>query len=216
MAAESVLEFAIALQLGPTALDLQLATRSRTIALVGPSGTGKSTCLRVLAGLERRGVGTVRFGGRTWQDSAARTFVAPWERGVGWVPQDACLFPHASVLENLAWTSPPAAQLAKIAALLEIESLLTRRPRNLSGGERQRVALGRALLSQPQLLLLDEPFAALDRPMRARLATAIREYCAEHDLPLVLVSHDMDDVVSLADERWEFAAGKLRNTEIRT
>jgi molybdate transport system ATP-binding protein len=203
------LDLGVALDLGPTHLDLRLASGARTIALVGPSGAGKSSCLRVLAGVERRGVGRLVVNGAVWQDSAARRFVPPWLRRVGWVPQDAALFPHCSVRENLAWTGPDADALAQIAALLEIAPLLDRRPRNLSGGERQRVALGRALLARPDLLLLDEPFAALDRPLRRRVATAVASLCRERALPLVFVSHDDADVTSLAEEIWSLGDGRL-------
>jgi molybdate transport system ATP-binding protein len=199
----------VTLALGPTRLDLRLASRARTIALVGPSGAGKSSCLRVLAGVERRSVGRLVVRGTVWQDSAAHRFVPPWQRRVGWVPQDAALFPHCSVRENLAWTGPDADALAQVAALLEIAPLFDRRPRHLSGGERQRVALGRALLARPDWLLLDEPFAALDRPLRRRVATAVATLCRERALPFVLVSHDDADVASLAEEVWSLSEGRL-------
>ncbi len=195
------------LRLGSLSLTLSWRTGARTIALVGPSGCGKSTTLRVLAGLERRAAGTVRFDGATWQD--ARTFVPPHRRGVGWVPQDGCLFPHLSVAGNLGYAGAGADEVRGMAERLRIGPLLDRRPRNLSGGERQRVALGRALLARPRLLLLDEPFAALDDDLRSSLADDVAGLVRERGLTLVVVSHHASDVAALAEERWTIADGAI-------
>jgi molybdate transport system ATP-binding protein len=179
------------------------------IAIVGPSGSGKSTVLRILAGLEKRSVGRLAFRETTWQESATKQFVPPWERRVGWVPQDSILFPHLDVVGNLGWTGAIDPEIQEVADVLEIAPLLDRRSRNLSGGERQRVALGRAILSRPRLLLLDEPFAAVERRLRSRLAAEIRQLCRARRLPLVLVSHDEADVRVLADEVYELREGRL-------
>jgi molybdate transport system ATP-binding protein len=191
------------------ALALSLETRAPSVAVFGPSGAGKSTLLRSLAGLERRGRGRVEVGGVTWQDPQRGIVVPSWERAVGWVPQEILLFPHLSVRENLGYAGAPAQAVREIADLLQVGPLLERRPRRLSGGERQRVALGRALLSRPRLLLLDEPFSALDRPLRAQLTKVVRDWAAARAVPLVLVSHDEADALALAGERWHLADGTL-------
>ena len=130
--------------------------------------------------------------------------------GVGWVPQDDLLFPHLSVRENLAYAGAQPRAVSEVAELLSVEELLERRPRKLSGGERQRVALGRALLRDPTLLLLDEPFAALDRPLRAQLARTVERLTQRRQIPLVLVTHDEEDTRVLAEERWMLTDGVLR------
>ncbi|MFZ5479796.1 MAG: ATP-binding cassette domain-containing protein [Myxococcota bacterium] len=190
---------AVRLALGPRAVTYALETDARAVAIVGPSGAGKSTLLRVVAGLERRASGTVACLGETWQD--ARTFVPPWRRGTGWVPQDAVLFPHLTVRENLAYAAK--LDVAPIAAMLGVDALLDRAPRHLSGGERQRVALGRALAVAPRLLLLDEPFSALDRPLRARLGADVAAWARARETPLLVATHDEADVATLAEEVWE-------------
>jgi molybdate transport system ATP-binding protein len=197
------------LELGPLALDLHLVTRARRVVVDGPSGSGKSTCLRILAGLEPAAQGKLVIDGNVWMDSAARVHVPAWQRRVGWVPQDALLFPHRRVRANLAYAAPDDAALHDVARLLRVEPLLDRLPRNLSGGERQRVALGRALLARPRLLLLDEPFAALDAPLRTELAAALAEHCTEHDLAVVLVTHDTAAAEALDGEHWTLSGGRI-------
>ncbi|MCH7530444.1 MAG: ATP-binding cassette domain-containing protein [Gemmatimonadetes bacterium] len=188
---------------------VKLDTESGAIAIVGPSGAGKSTILRVLAGVERRARGVVTFGDQRWQDDATGTLVPPWRRRVGWVPQEVLLFPHLTVRDNLGYGGSSVAAVEETAHLLQITGLLERRPRRLSGGERQRVALGRALLAEPKLLLLDEPFSALDRPLRAELARVVGQWSAQRGVPLVLVSHDETDAEVLAEERWHLSDGEL-------
>jgi molybdate transport system ATP-binding protein len=199
----------LAVPLGAIELDVALSTAARSMAVVGPSGSGKSTLLRVLAGVERRGAGLVEVDGERWLDPDRGPLVPAWERRVGWVPQDALLFPHLSVAENLGYAGAAPGKVERVAELLRIDALLSRRPRRLSGGEAQRVALGRALLSRPRLLLLDEPFSALDRSLRVELAHTVRDWCAERALPLVLVSHDEEDAEILAQERWHLVDGRL-------
>jgi len=189
---------------------IQLDTTHSSIAIVGPSGAGKSTILRVLAGVERRAKGTVRVADQTWQDTASGTWIQPWLRGVGWVPQEVLLFPHLGVLENLGYAGASELEIREIAALLQITPLLDRRPRRLSGGERQRVALGRALLAKPKLLLLDEPFSALDRSLRAELSEVVRTWTEVRGVPIVLVSHDDEDARVLAEERFTMTDGRLK------
>ena len=203
------LDVAVTLSLGSLALHVELRTHRRAVAVVGPSGAGKSTLLRILAGVERRATGRVELAGRVLLDSAKRIFVEPWERRVGWVPQDDLLFPHLSVRQNLAFAGANPGDVEEMAEMLAIRTLLERRPRNLSGGERQRVALGRALLARPELLLLDEPFSALDRPLRLDLVRRVQALAERAGIVLVLVSHDEGDAAALAEERWLLVDGQL-------
>lgn len=195
----------ISLALGPRTLRASVRSESGAMALVGPSGAGKSTILRVVAGVEHRASGFVGFDGAIWQDN--RTFIPAWLRHVGWVPQDGVLFPHLSVRENLAYAARLDVQ--PIAELLGVQALLERKPRHLSGGERQRVALGRAMASSPQLLLLDEPFSALDRPLRAELGAAVAEWTASRGIAVMVVTHDSSDVAALAKEVWEIQGNQV-------
>jgi molybdate transport system ATP-binding protein len=190
-------------------LDVDWRPQSDHVAIVGPSGSGKSTLLRVLAGLEPGAEGHVSFGDEVWLDSDSGVHTPAWERRVGWVPQDALLFPHLSLRENLTYAGASQADVEKMAESLLLSGLLDRRPRFLSGGERQRVALGRALLSVPRMLLLDEPFSALDRPLRSEIAAMVRAFCRDSGTPIVLVSHDEHDAELLADERWVLVRGSL-------
>ncbi len=209
MATDLVFDADVALDVGALALRASLATSSRRIAVVGPSGAGKSTLLRMLAGLEPRCRGRISFEGECWLKTASGTVVPAHRRHVGWVPQDVRLFPHRSVLENLRFAGSTAAQARELAVRLGVDGLLDRRPRHLSGGEAQRVAIARALLARPKLLLLDEPFAALDRARRVDLATVLRELLGRDHVASVLVSHDERDVALLADEVFEMSAGCL-------
>ena len=205
-----LLEANVRLPLGAVELDVSIDTASTAVAIVGPSGSGKSTLLRILAGVERRAKGTVRFRGETWQDSEKGVWVPPWERGVGWVPQDELLFPHLSVSENLGYAGASEGAIEEMARLLSVDHLSSRRPRYLSGGERQRVALGRALLASPRLLLLDEPFSALDRVLRREVVEQVSSLARDRSIPLVLVSHDETDAELMADERWVLSGGVLK------
>ena len=206
---DATLDVAVTLAMGSLALRADLRTARRAVAVVGPSGAGKSTLLRVLAGVERRATGRVTVAGQTWLDSERAIFVEPWDRKVGWVPQDDLLFPHLTVRQNLAFAGADAVAVLEAAELLAVAPLLDRRPRHLSGGERQRVALGRALLARPRLLLLDEPFSALDRPLRLDLVRRVRAHAEGAGMMLMLVSHDEGDAEALADERWLLLEGGL-------
>lgn len=190
------------------ALTLRLATDAPRLAIVGPSGAGKSTVLRVFAGLQSRVEGRCAYAGQRWLDTRLGRMVLPERRRVGWVPQDALLFPHVDVRRNLLWGATGKAgrdpelgqSVDDLAASLGIGELLDRRPRHLSGGERQRVAIGRALLARPQLLLLDEPFASLNRSLRYQVAQVLRNACERDGMGLMVVSHNLDDTHGLIHE----------------
>jgi len=206
-----VAELTLDVTLGKRELALALETEARTLAVVGPSGSGKTTLLRVLAGLEPRARGRVEHRRRVLQDTPTGRFVPPWERRLGWVPQEATLLPHRDVRTNLAWSGADGTEVDRLAAALRIEHLLARRPRHLSGGERQRVAVGRALLARPGLLLLDEPFSALDPELRGVVISVVRRHLTELDATLVLVSHARSDAEALVEETWcVTSAGRLR------
>jgi molybdate transport system ATP-binding protein len=188
------------------ALDVHLTLPPRGVtALFGASGSGKTTCLRVLAGLEHGAQATVRVGGQTWQDSARGLFVPPHRRALGYVFQEASLFDHLTVEGNLrfGFDRTPAAERRHDwrhgLELLGIGHLLARMPHELSGGERQRVAIARALATSPRLLLMDEPLASLDAPRKAEILPWLEQLHEALDIPVVYVTHSLDEVARLAD-----------------
>lgn len=185
-------------------VDLQLPGRGVT-ALFGHSGSGKTSCLRCIAGLERAGTGLLEVNGECWQNSASRVFVPPHRRALGYVFQDANLFAHLTVRRNLEFgMKRVAAHLRRVVwdqtvELLGIGHLLERMPENLSGGERQRVAIARALLTSPRLLLMDEPLAALDLKRKQEVLPYLERLHDELEIPVIYVSHSPDEVARLAD-----------------
>ena len=171
------------------------------IALFGRSGCGKTTLVNLIAGLIGQGTGRIHLDGETWLDSAQRLRVPAERRRIGYVFQDARLFPHYSVRGNLLYGAPRAPRAGlfdDVVSLLGLQSLLARRPNALSGGERQRVALGRALLAEPRLLLLDEPLASLDQSRREEVLPFLERLRDHFSLPMVYVSHQFDEVLRLA------------------
>ena len=199
------------------ALDVQLDLPGHGItALFGPSGSGKTTCLRVLAGLERAARGLVRVGDTVWQDSARSVFVPTHRRALGYVFQEASLFDHLTVEGNLrfGFDRTPAAQRRHDwrhgLELLGIGHLLQRWPHDLSGGERQRVAIARALATSPQLLLMDEPLAALDAARKAEILPWLEQLHEALDVPVVYVTHSLDEVARLADHLVLLEQGRVR------
>jgi molybdate transport system ATP-binding protein len=212
----AVIDLRLKLARATFTLDVALALPARGVsALYGPSGCGKTTLLRALAGLERA-AGRVRVGGEIWQDDAHQTFVPTHRRPLGFVMQDAALFPHLDVRRNLAYglsrTAPAVRRVALDDAvdLLGIAPLMARRPATLSGGERQRVAIARALATSPRLLLMDEPLAALDAARKADLLPYLERLHASLDIPVIYVSHALDEVARLADHLVLMEAGRVR------
>jgi len=195
-------------------VDLTLPGRGVT-ALFGHSGSGKTTLLRVLAGLERVPGARVALGDEVWQDDARKVFVPTHERGIGYVFQEASLFPHLSVRANLEFGRKrlkPAERrfdLLAVAELLGIERLLDARPATLSGGERQRAAIARTLLASPRLLLMDEPLAALDMRRKLEILPYLERLHDELALPVVYVSHAADEVARLADHLVVLEEGRV-------
>ena len=174
-------------------------------ALFGASGSGKTSLLRCIAGLERAR-GRLEVNGECWQDSENRLFVPPHRRALGYVFQEAALFPHLRVKANLEYgrrRTPAKARKGSLdhcCDILGIGGLLQRYPHQLSGGERQRVALGRALLNSPRLLLMDEPMAGLDRPRKAEILPYLERLHEEADIPVLYVTHDLEELARIADQ----------------
>lgn len=191
---------------GDFAIDADFSVPARGVtALFGPSGSGKTSILRCIAGLTRL-PGRLIVGGEPWQDDDAGLFVPPHRRAVGYVFQEASLFPHLSVQDNLLFgrrrvprSSSDAFRFDDVVALLKITHLVDRATAALSGGERQRVALGRALLSQPRLLLMDEPMSALDRITRDEILPYFQALHDAVSIPVLYVSHDLSEIEQLAD-----------------
>ena len=191
---------------GDFQLDVRFEAGPGVTALFGPSGCGKTTVLDLIAGLERPDSGRIAIGDEVLVDTMAGTWVPSHLRRIGYVFQDSRLFPHLSVLQNLDYgerfagrrrQAPP--DRSHIVELLGLGALLERRPATLSGGERQRVAIGRALLSSPRLLLLDEPMASLDVARRAEILPYLARVREQAGIPIVHVSHALPEVARLAD-----------------
>jgi molybdate transport system ATP-binding protein len=199
-----VIHVAVRVPLSGFDLNVALDLEGPVTALFGPSGVGKTTFLETLAGLRRPVQGEIRFDGDTVFSHEDDRFVPPEGRRVGYVPQDALLFPHMTVAKNVEYgrkrRDEDGVSLTSVVEALEIEKLLGRYPRSLSGGERQRVALARALLTRPRLLLLDEPVASLDVALKERILPYLRRVRELYRIPAVLVSHDVSDVMALSDE----------------
>lgn len=198
-------------------VDLELAGRGVT-ALFGPSGSGKTSCLRAIAGLQRSASARRAFvavNGEVWQDDSQGLFVPIHQRALGYVFQDANLFTHLSVAQNLAFgmTRVPAPQrrvaMDQALDLLGIGHLLKRQSGTLSGGERQRVAIARAVVTSPRILLMDEPLAALDAARKAEILPYLQKLHSELDIPVLYVTHALDEVARLADQTVLLEAGRV-------
>lgn len=202
------------------ALDASFAANASRVVFFGASGSGKTMTMRAIAGLVRPDSGRIALGRRLLYDSQRRVFIKPRSRKIGYVPQDFALFPHLDALANAAFANSgltgrflTAAQKARALAWLErfrVDHLARCYPGQLSGGQKQRVALARALNSQPDLLLLDEPFSALDPLLREAMRREVEMILNTLDIPSVLVTHDPDDVAAFAGKLVLFSRGKAR------
>ena len=206
-----MIDLDIELAQGSFLLTAKIQLDARAAALFGPSGAGKTTILDAIAGLRAPRRGSIVVNGRVLYSSSAAINLPAHHRHVGYVPQDVALFPHMLVRGNLLYGRHPGVSPAfakatagkpdfdRVVGMLEIEPLIDRRVTELSGGERQRVALGRALMSGPSVLLLDEPLAAVDVPLRRRILPYLRRVRDELTVPIIYVSHDREEVDELAD-----------------
>ena len=209
-----MIEIRVRRSFGATTIEADIATGAEALALVGPSGGGKTTLLNMVAGLETPETGYIAVGGTALFDSARGVNLPPRLRRIGYVFQEPRLFPHYSVAGNLRYgasAAPPGEALIgfdEVVAWLGIGPLLDRRPAKLSGGEKQRVAIGRALLSRPRALLLDEPLSALDPARRENLMRLIEDLRDRFRLPMILVSHRLEEVERLAEASAQVEPGR--------
>jgi molybdate transport system ATP-binding protein len=196
----------VAKQLGEFSLEASFTSEGRVTGLFGASGAGKTSLIGIIAGLLRPDRGVISIDGEVLDDTSARVHVPPHRRRIGYVFQDARLFPHLSVAQNLDYgrrmnrLADDRAQRKRVTDLLDIGGLHDRRPGQLSGGERQRVALGRALLSKPRLLLLDEPLGSLDEGRKVEILPYLVRLRDEASIPMVYVSHDAAEMRQLATQ----------------
>lgn len=201
------------------ALDIAFASDSRRVALFGPSGAGKSLTLRAIAGLMAPDSGRIVLNGRTLFDSDAGVDLRPQDRRVAYLFQDYALFPHLTVAQNIAfglrrgWRNPARRALPPEAArwvdAFGLRDIIGQYPAQISGGQKQRVALARALAARPDILLLDEPFSALDPALRIRMRQELRALQESLDVPMLMISHDPEDVDVLGDHVLEIREGRI-------
>jgi molybdate transport system ATP-binding protein len=201
-----MIEIAVAHRFADFALDVDIVAHGRTLAICGASGAGKTTLLTIVAGLLRPRAGRIIIDGDVFLDTAKGVDLPARRRHIGYVFQEARLFPHLSVEQNLRYGqrfTPAGRRLVDfdaVTALLGLSSLLARRPDNLSGGEKQRVAIGRALLVSPSILMMDEPLAALDDARRSEILAYIEKMRDAFAIPIIFVSHRISEVERLASD----------------
>jgi molybdate transport system ATP-binding protein len=197
----AVFDLTFSLRQGHFVLEMDEHADVRALALFGPSGSGKTTAIEAIAGLRQPDRGTIAVSGHLLFSHDRRVNVPPRLRRVGYVPQDVLLFPHLDVRGNVLYGRRDGARadLGHLIELLELGTIMNRRVPSLSGGERQRVALARALMSAPDVLLLDEPMAAVDLPRRRRILDALLRIRDELTVPLVYVAHSPEEVSTIAD-----------------
>ncbi|WP_013591408.1 ATP-binding cassette domain-containing protein [Paraburkholderia phenoliruptrix] len=201
-------------------LEVAFNASTQRVVLFGPSGAGKSLTLQAVAGLLRPDEGTIALHGQTLFDSSRGIDLKPQARHVAYLFQDYALFPHLNVRQNIGfglqrgWLNPRArnrvAEVDYWLDALELRSVAGHYPAQLSGGQKQRVALARALVARPQLLLLDEPFSALDSHLRQRMRQELSELQTRLDIPMVLITHDPDDVAAFGDQVVQISDGRVR------
>jgi molybdate transport system ATP-binding protein len=211
----SVLRIDVTKALGATTVEAAFDSAGGVTALFGASGAGKTSLINMIAGLLKPDRGRIEVDGETLDDTARRIHVPAHRRRIGYVFQDARLFPHLSVVQNLDYGRRmnglpfDAAEQARVMQLLDLEKLQERRPGKLSGGEKQRVALGRALLSRPRLLLLDEPLGSLDEERKSDILPYLIRLRDQAGVPMVYVSHDADEVRRLATQVIRLQGGRV-------
>ncbi len=206
-------------KLGRLEIDVAFQSeKARVIALYGPSGAGKTSVISMIAGLIRPDSGSIRLNGAVFYDSDKKTNMVPEKRRIGYVFQDGKLFPHLTVKSNLEYgmklisRSDRKVGFDEVVSLLGIEQLLGRRPGKLSGGEKQRVAIGRALLTSPRLLLMDEPLASLDSSRKNELMPFIKKLRDQYQIPIVYVTHSQEEIFAVADGVVVMEAGRVKSS----
>ncbi len=210
-----MIEISVRCEQGDFRLEADIIAKGRILALCGVSGAGKSTLLNIIAGLVRPSAGRIAVDGAVLLDSAAGIDLPPRARGVGYVFQDLRLFPHLSVAKNLRYSQrfrragARHVDFSLVTNLLGVSALLERRPDSLSGGEKQRVAIGRALLASPRILLLDEPLTSLDDQRRHEILALIEKLRDAFAIPIVFVSHRLSEVDRLASDIAVLDAGRV-------
>ena len=191
-------------------LDVSFSCRkSRLLALVGPSGAGKTTIIRILAGLDRPDEGKITYNGEIWVDTDKKIFRSPQERHLGYVFQEYTLFPHLTVAKNVAISADDKEDVSSLLQRFNIRHLGDRKPDKISGGERQRCAICQAMARRPRLLLLDEPFSALDAVTRRNLREEVRKLKRELSIPVIHVTHDISEALYLGDDVLPMVNGKI-------
>lgn len=200
-------------------LDIQIDAKARRIALFGRSGAGKTLTVQAIAGLMRPDSGCIQVSGTTFYDSSQGIFLSPQQRRVGYLQQDYGLFPHLTVAQNVGfglsggWLNPRGRTLPQAARRwiesFELDGILHSYPAEISGGQKQRVALARALAVEPGVLLLDEPLSALDAGLRDRMRDELAALQARLDIPTILITHDPDDALVLADRIYQIQDGRI-------
>lgn len=206
---------AVELALSDFALELEVEVSAQVTAVFGPSGSGKTSALELVAGLRRARAGRIELNGRLLFDAESGYELPARLRRMGYVPQDDTLFPHLSVEQNLRYgtkshpTSDTLFIFERVVSVLELEPVLGRGTTHLSGGERRRVALARALLSSPELLLLDEPLTGLDEKLKAKVIPYLKRVNAAFSVPCLYVTHDPEEVLALCDEVLVLERGRL-------
>ena len=198
----------VRLPLAEFELAMTVVLTAPLVGIVGPSGAGKTSLLDLIAGLRRPAAGRIAFDDELVDDVAAKLHVPSRHRRIGYVPQDNALFPHLNVEQNIRYGTREALQ-TEILDLLEINTLLPRRVTSLSGGEQKRIALARALMSSPRLLLLDEPLAGIDRPLQSRIRGYLEELHSHLTVPMLYVTHDREELSRIAGQTIELNRGRL-------
>lgn len=192
--------------------DLEIALicpNEELLAVIGPSGSGKTTIIRMVAGLEKPDEGRITFGDEVWFDSARRIFMPPQKRRLGYVFQDYTLFPHLTLRENAAFAADSSSRVDELLDMMGISHIHTRKPNRVSGGERQRCAICQALARKPRVLLLDEPFSALDFVTRRKLKEDLKALKSDITFPVIYVTHDIAEALSLASRLLPVVDGKI-------